>query len=525
MIVVQSTTRQVSQSPQRKGVAMLLVLISLMTATVLTAAYLASRDNSAVIGENVSHAASARWGAASGVDMARAILQTDSDWRVVHANGALVTDFPLTSSTLNLSVQDIETSAPPGAETTYVQMLATAFTNDLEHDASAVMIVPVTHVANVDLAEFTAFAMEDIRLSGRSQITRWPHSPLTKLGLPLFIGVKSTSSGSVRFASNTLAIDTTVWMPPGSNSNGISNSSDLEVNALFMHDDIAFPAAPDPPDADVWVDVSPMPLTGGTYRIDVNLRHDALEVIGPVTVNFDGGMIKTEDDLRIRNGGQLRVNGDAVIIVHGELEIDATSSIELGPSGSLRMFVGGDVNIDGYLGERNGQASGPNSDGLGYANVTRIHLMSIESSDVLDWRIKGDALVKAVIYAPHASVRLSNNARVCGRLAVGELQLSNNAVIYYDHALDRQTGYTNAYSLIYDDDGRVRSSFGSLESLNDEDLASLASSLSIRIDAVGESHGERQDPPPNDLMSATPRRVRVTTNAVLTDSSVAIWEQ
>ena len=74
---------------------MLLVMISLMTATILTTAYLASRDNSTAIGENVANSTAARWAADTGVELAIAALQTEKDWRTAckDDNGRLLRDF------------------------------------------------------------------------------------------------------------------------------------------------------------------------------------------------------------------------------------------------------------------------------------------------------------------------------------------------------------------------------------------------------------------------------------------------
>jgi len=99
---------------------MLLVLISLATATILTMAYLSSRDNSAQIGANVADSTSARWAALSGVELGIAVLETESDWRTAHDNGVLLDDHPVGGGVVDLLVEDIETQAPPTESTTGV---------------------------------------------------------------------------------------------------------------------------------------------------------------------------------------------------------------------------------------------------------------------------------------------------------------------------------------------------------------------------------------------------------------------
>src|SRR5262245_42027387 len=109
-------------SLQQRGVAMLLVLISLMMATILSMAYVASRDNSAAIGENIASSAAARWSSESGLDMGLAILETEADWRTMHNNGKLLDDFPLDGGVFDLDVVDLETNMPPTATSSHIEL-------------------------------------------------------------------------------------------------------------------------------------------------------------------------------------------------------------------------------------------------------------------------------------------------------------------------------------------------------------------------------------------------------------------
>ena len=81
---------------RRRGMAMLLVMICMATATILASAYLASRENSPAIAENVQNTAAARWSSLSGLEMTVAMLETEFDWRTHAANdGMLLSDHPM----------------------------------------------------------------------------------------------------------------------------------------------------------------------------------------------------------------------------------------------------------------------------------------------------------------------------------------------------------------------------------------------------------------------------------------------
>lgn len=520
------TSRSKFDGSSRRGVAMLLVLISLMTATVLTAAFLASRDNSAAIGENVAQAAAARWAAASGLNLARAVLETEVDWRDEHDNGVLFENHLLADSVLRLTLQDLETNDRPGPTTTYVTAQSTAAANNIEHDASAILIVPLAGVANVDLSEFSVFAQDEIDMRNTSQITRWPDVPLTELGLPLSIASGSTAQGTVSLGTGVLAIDTTVWLPPGATDRTIQNASAMDTNALYMEDQIAFPAPPEPVVPEPIVDPGFTFVPGTMYRLRyTSPQLEELDVDGLVHLSFEGKGLIVEGDLRVRSGSQLRISGDAIIVVEGDLILDADASIQLSNGGRIEMFVGGEIDSRGYIGELGGMLSGPNNDGLGHANAQRIHLFSMADGGVNEWRFRNNALFKGTVYAPHADLRLTHAARVCGRVAVRSLEMTGTSTIFYDHGLDRQTGYTNAGSPVYDDDGRIKSSFASISSLNPSELSTLAASESLQVTAVDRHYGTRPAAVVDSgSVEPTPRRVRVSTNNVIENAHVSGWE-
>ena len=113
----------------RRGLAMLLVLISLAMATIVATSYLSSRDNSAVIGANVHDAAVARWAADSGLELTIAVLETQSDWRTAHTNGVLLNGYPIAGATLRVELLDLETLQPPNEDTRAVEITSIGTSN------------------------------------------------------------------------------------------------------------------------------------------------------------------------------------------------------------------------------------------------------------------------------------------------------------------------------------------------------------------------------------------------------------
>ena len=100
-------------NPHRRGLAMLLVLLSVAMATILATAYLVSRDNSIAISRNSAAAAQARWSAMSALNTTVAILQTETNWRQSHTAGTLLADYELAGGTIEITAIDLETGSPP----------------------------------------------------------------------------------------------------------------------------------------------------------------------------------------------------------------------------------------------------------------------------------------------------------------------------------------------------------------------------------------------------------------------------
>ena len=98
-----------------RGVALLLVLVAMATATTLTIGWLASQDNANLIGRNVVATAEARSVASSGLDLAISVMQTETQWRTMHQNGVLFRSLPLGDGMIDLALLDPTTNQPPTA--------------------------------------------------------------------------------------------------------------------------------------------------------------------------------------------------------------------------------------------------------------------------------------------------------------------------------------------------------------------------------------------------------------------------
>ena len=519
---------------KRRGIAMLLVLVCLFTATIIATSYLASRDNSAAIGSNVTAASTARWSAASALEVGVAIMQTETEWRTLHTDGKLLDDYVIGAASVDLDIIDMETGEAPTESTSVLQILATAIVGGVEQTATAVARVEPYDdgTVDLDLSEFAIFARDKIKLENQTTIARWPEEPLSELGDRNALGTQSVDAAAVELTGDAAAIDTTVYTAPGASNLLISNDSSPELDTVELLDQIPMPAPPDPGvEFPQWDDMYPVINRAYTYvqatsdaRVgELILSYGAVsDWVGDITVT-------TNHDCELHSGSKITVNDDATLIVFGNLVVK-DASIELIDDASLTIFVRGDLDIDdGYIG--NG-AYDPATDrdatgGASWMDPQRIAIYSVTPEDnPWNWELHHNSVVKASIYAPDLyKITIMDDSALYGRVAVPYLNLKDRAAIFYDHGLDLGSGYTNPNSSLFDEDGHIIDSFLALVSLNSTDLSALADAGDLLIYAGGTVYGDIPEAEPEGGGSdPTPRTVPVNYQVVSFGTDIAEWE-
>ncbi len=477
-------------SRPRRGVAMLLVLISLATATILTMAYVSSRDNSIEIGANVADSATARWSAMSGLELGIAVLETESDWRTNHTNGLILDNYALGDALVDLLAEDIETGALPTESTSDVRLTSIASVGGVTQTASATAHVDDSAASGIDLdlSEFSVFTSGPVLLKNNSTITRWPTAPASAMGKRISMGTQSLSSGSVMIENNAAAIDTTVYLGAGASGTAVMNTASPGLDTEGLLANIPLPAPPQPNVQSVeetqnenlnFTDLS----VSNPTSIEFDSRYDNIEVSSKMGIlQLDGDItLVAEQNIHLRNDSGVVVNGNVTIVVFDDLVLDNKSFIELMPGASLTLFVTGDVSLDdAYIGNLRADRSVLDTSGNeSYMNPERITIFDMENDST--WTTKDATVVKANIYTPRMNMVLADDTAIYGRVAVAKLEMKNRAAIFYDHALNSGGGYTNPNSMVFEADGTLKSDVTSLASLDPADLQALADALAAPV--------------------------------------------
>lgn len=508
---------------------MLLVIISMAMATILTTAYLASRDNSGAIGNNVVEAAVARTASESGLEYGLAILQTESDWRNQHVNGKLVDDLPIAHATLDLDLVDLQTNSPPQDQTKVVLLIATATVGAIDRISTAKVWIDAAAAndeVNVDLSEFAVFARNNIDLKDDALVTRWPSAPGSALGERIAFGTRSADSSAVSVTGQAAAIDTTVFHRGDASAFLIMQSSGPYIGQQALLDPIPLPAPP----------TAPATATGSTIDIILTGTVASPPPMNYKTVEVNGGIVTLQGDLTLvaedqfylQNGGSMLIDGNVTLVSFGGFVMQPGSFIELLPSATLTLFVFGDFDMSGnYIGElRADRLVRDNAGGATYMDPQRIQIFDMGNTAIPTWHLQQNTVVKGSLYGPATLTRVEIDSAVYGRVAADTIELVNNAAIYYDPSLNLNAGYRNASSDLFAPDATIKPAFQNLVSLNDADVDAAATSEQLLVYALDQSFDHRVSgatvPVPPGTPTPRPVAVRIEIQSIGMD--VRPWE-
>ena len=207
---------------QRKGAAMLLAIFALLVVGTTTLAFTASRQTTFLSSRNAVNSIRVRELADSGLDLAKAILRSDTtSWRTNHSGGKLLNNYVLDGGTVTVSLIDIlkrESGASaalcvPISTTTDVEISVTANLDGATWTSVSNMSIP-----EVVKGQYAIFANKLLWIYGaNNQVGRWDRSPLASEKRRVNIGTQADFASAnfsgvwidsdIQFESEVLPID------------------------------------------------------------------------------------------------------------------------------------------------------------------------------------------------------------------------------------------------------------------------------------------------------------------------------
>ncbi len=529
--------------PDRRGVAIVLVIVAVAAAAVIGSAYLASHMNAPQIVSNVNDGIESRYIADSGADLATAIMECETfDWRNVQNNGVLVSDLPIGNGKVDIRVKDVS-GANPDATCEYPVVVTSGSVGNMRQLVGMQAHTPLPEKleadsVSVDLSEFAAFGASSINVMS-GWVTRWPAARMSELGLPVKVGTNATTRGSLIIAGKTNAPDAAGYVMATAAAGTICDSTQTTVPIRRVdfsnNETVLLPACPTPALGNLlWANARTPSITASATVVSPgDRRYNSLTIDNKATLKLDlGGVKRTmaiSGPLTIQNEAVLQIeNGQLDIVVTGAFNMFNRAAIELGPDVSLRIFAGGTMSInDSVIGlpvrwrdfSRDARKGMDEYFDPHLCTIYRITSINSVDLNLLDldtaatW-VWSDAASKSWIFnqgsyicgriygAAKADISIDNRTAIFGNVVGRSIIVANESAIYYDHSLDEGMGYTNPRSALYAANMDLRDDIRLLlTDLNDSTLGSILALLSAPPPL----------PVPIDPLAATPRdKARVT---------------
>ena len=449
---------------RRRGIAMMLVMVAILVTGAMAVAYFGSRDNSIAISANISSASKARVLAESGIDLAVAILETDSDWRTNHLEGVILQDHQICDGFVTVTIIDSDTDLPPTESTLEVVIkVASTFEGRTQYTEAIATIIPNDEEFDVDYSEFAIFARNRITLRGNSSVQNWSASPVSS-EQSILIGTLSTSPMSVRNGSmsNTSSLELRTPM------NASSMVSTFMMNSREFTDTLPFLSPPPPPiepqELSMFNDHDDDMLTRWAHRFATSYSSFSTMHSDP-TIISEGNYELEKFELTANQ--QVEIHGDVTITVHDDASMH-NATIVLIEDATLTMHFGGEVDISSsYIGNENQSIQS-------WMDPSRVRLFSNEEEK---WNISGFTTLKSEIYAPSSEVELRGHSVVCGRIASETVSLRGSSRVLYDPSLNNG-GFADSDSMLYNEDGSLQQEIQRLTQLDPVLLDSIERAIS-----------------------------------------------
>ncbi len=474
----------------------MLVMVAILVTGTMAVAYFGSTDNSIAIGTNIESAARARAVSESGLELAIAILETDTEWQTNHIDGVLLSGLQVGEGVISISIIDATTDLPPTEETSEVEITITSTVNQITQSTQAsATIIPNEEEYDFDFSEYAIFATSSIEIDDIASVQNWTVSPLSLQSNALRLGTLATGPLAVEIESPFQRSSLELHTPNNA-------SSMLSSSTVDRFDFNGNPTLPSPPTAPV----GGTPLTLSSSQAETNTTysgfsnwiqsfafgnrgrnnyHNTNTVVQSGTYDIEA--------LHLGSDKTIEIQGDVTFNVQQDVSLNGTRII-LSDTATLTMHIGGDVDISSsYIGNEN-------QSHRSWMDPTRVQLYGHGSND---WDIDGITTIKAEMYAPQCEVSFEGISTLCGRVAADEVSMQGASRLLYDATLDNG-GYADHSSSLYDDNGELFSEIENIATLDPNLIDSIIDSISDNEYAAATNRwADWRDEPtarPNDVI-------------------------
>ncbi|HUO08082.1 MAG TPA: hypothetical protein VM008_07275 [Phycisphaerae bacterium] len=426
---------------QRRGVAMLLVMVGLVVCTLLTAGFLSTQGTSIAIARNERDAEECRLLAQAGLDLCYAQMRTldaarstadQPSWREKMSPGTWLSNFPIGNGTVTVTAASANGSSFTSDPHQPVIFTSTGFCNNRSFSLTGT---------------FSPTGGGEVFRGGNFFQGNVVVGPGTLL-VPTLIDSYNSSSGSYVSPGGSKAIIWTNATQGGSVSintygaiNGsvvagptamLSNVLNLAASILGLSGGGSVSAATE--NRDPGTVVAPN-LTGLTSQGDYTANVSSLSPGMWNNLNFpnrSGGVLLSSGLFAINGNATLATsakvsvsNGASTILyIKGNLTLNSSSAITLGTASSLTIYVGGNIQITTATINATGTNPIPST----------VQIIGLPNAGNI--QITNNARIYGVIYSPNSSVSMQNNMpQIFGAVVAHDISMKDMSQLHFDEAV------------------------------------------------------------------------------------------
>lgn len=498
-----------SRPSRRRGVAILLVLIAVATATVLSGAYVMSRRAAPALGMNAETASNAKWAAKSGANLAVAMLETSFEVGDDAEDRQILSGVAFGVGESNAMLTSVKGDAISADENRFLVTSIGSASSIGTVDQRVLVRRPtnkITEGLDPYMRDFAVFAVDRLRFQSGSYVAPWPDSERGPALFAANIGVAFGASsqlgtgGAGSLASAVLVIDDDATSALTTLSQSSTFGGGIDTGIQFPTASARVPSSL----TDLGTSAAPLYIWNPMSTFTApNPTYGNVTVTAGATLVFDEANHAeySVEDLVVDFGSTIRVKGNVRILVRDDFDITDRSCFELADDGSsVEVYVLDDLTVtNSVIGlpkalASNTSRSFSNLSGDFDASAIRIFLIdpSGGGSTPQNVSLTSRAIAVADIHAPASTLVLDNNSVVIGRVAGFDVRLSNASIVFYDHKLNPGAGVANPLGPMYDA-GRystLRSALASFD--NTQGLSALAQHV------VDEFNAAAVDPDPDE---------------------------
>ncbi|MEX0653421.1 MAG: hypothetical protein WD534_01030 [Phycisphaeraceae bacterium] len=388
---------------RERGVALMLVVVALVMATMLAVPFLAAQSTSSAVGQNIARHSQAQAVAESGLELTLAYIHAQPDWRQAQQPGAWLDDYAFADGTIDVHVEseDEEATTLDGP----VIVTSTGFHRGVSHTVHA--RVEGSAPTGGGLLPYGLAVAESVTMTGNVLVNAMDsrvdtYSPWAPGNGHATVATNATGNNQFSITGSS-TVDGDVLVGHGGNASQIiktTGTASVTGDADSLDEPMTLPSVTLP---------SPLPASQG----DASFSSWGVETLTDGTYHYDA--------FAVSGSLTVHIEGDVVIVADDLFQLAGSSSLILQPDATLTVYA------DRYRFTGNVRIKHQNHHD---PTATRLYQTGTADLDVV-----GSAELAASIVAPDAQLDLRGNARLFGAFQGDSVSLKGSARFTQDHAL------------------------------------------------------------------------------------------